>query len=299
MMKRNEKKFLIGAHISIEGGLYKAFQRAKLIGCSVLQIFTKSNRQWFAKPLLKNDTNLFKETRKKSEVVSVTTHASYLINLASNNEETRTRSINALKKELDRCHELEIEYLVFHPGSHIKQGEEKGLKLIIEGINKVLSQTNSTTMLLLETTAGQGTVLGKTFEEIAFIRKNIHNKERVGVCLDTCHIFAAGYDMRTKETYQSTLNFFDSTIGLQHLKVFHINDSKKELSSYVDRHADIGKGEIGEKGFALLFNDERFFDIPKILETPKETLDDDIRNITTIKNLLTETTKKKLNIKKD
>jgi len=295
-MKKNKKIFLIGAHISIEGGLYRACQKAASIDCTVLQIFTKSNRQWFASPLSLSEISLFKKARKAAGIVSVTAHASYLINLASNNKETRVRSINAIKKELDRCHNLGIEYLVLHPGAHVKQGEQKGLSLVVEGLNQALNNNDYSTMLLLETTAGQGTTLGRTFEEIAFLRNNSNHKNRIGVCLDTCHIFAAGYDIRTQETYEAVWKNFDKTIGLKNLKVIHINDSKREVGSFVDRHEAIGKGKIGKKGFELLFNDKRFFSIPKILETPKETLQDDAQNIATIKNLLTEQTKKLIDI---
>lgn len=290
-MEKNKKKLLIGAHLSIEGGFYKAIERGASIGCTVIQIFTKSNRQWFAKPLEQKDIDAFKAAQKTTNITSITAHASYLINLASPKASVRTQSINALKKELDRCEQLGIDYLVLHPGSSVDQKEEKGIELIIEGINKALSQTDSSTMLLLETMAGQGSSLGKTFEQLAIIRTKSAHTKRIGICLDTCHIFAAGYDFRTKATYEALWKTFDAIIGLQHLKVIHINDSKKELNCRVDRHEDIGKGEIGNDGFGFLFNDPRFFDTPKILETPKATLADDERNIATIKNLLTKTTK--------
>lgn len=291
-----EHIFFIGAHISVEGGLHKAPERAASIGCSTLQIFTKSNRQWFAKPLSEDEVVAFKESIRKHNIRSVTVHASYLINLASPQIETRTRSINALIKELDRCNALGVDYLVLHPGSHVNQTIEKGLALIIEGINKVFEKNHGSTMLLLETMAGQGSSLGHTFEQIATLRQEIKEKKRVGICLDTCHTFAAGHEFSTKETYEEMWNEFDKIIGLKHLKVIHVNDSKKECGSGVDRHEDIGKGQIGLKGFEFLFNDPRFFDIPKILETPKEDLSDDKRNIEIIKKLLSSSTKKILHL---
>ncbi len=295
-MKKQKKQLLIGAHVSVEGGFYKAVERAHSIGCTVVQIFTKSNRQWFAKPLNTEDVNKFKAAAKKTEMQATVSHASYLINLASNKSETRTRSINALKKELFRADSLGINYLVLHPGSHVGQGEEKGIELVAKGLEAALENYTGSTELLLETMAGQGTSLGHTFEKIAQILQKSGHKNKIGICLDTCHVFAAGYDFRTKSGYTKMWDNFDTVIGLKKLKVIHINDSKKELDCRVDRHEDIGKGEIGKTAFALLFNDPRFFSVPKILETPKESLQDDARNIATIKKLLTKATKKILNL---
>ena len=295
-MKLSEKTLLIGAHMSIEGGLYRAPEKALSIGCTVLQLFTKSNRQWQAKPLSKEDCTLFKKSVKDAHIYSVVCHASYLINLASPNEQVRIRSINALVIELDRCHNLAIDYLVLHPGSSVGQEKEKGLELITQGLNEVFKKSPSKTMVLLETMAGQGSSLGSRFEEIAILLKNNTDKKRLGVCLDTCHVFAAGYDLRDKPGYEKMWKNFDDIIGIKHLKAMHINDSKKDLGSCVDRHEDVGKGKIGENFFAFLFNDFRFFSIPKILETPKETLKDDVQNIKIIKGLLTQKTKKLLNL---
>jgi deoxyribonuclease-4 len=296
-MKKHKKTLLLGAHTSIEGGAYKAIERAHSIGCTVVQIFTKSNRQWFAKPLTTNDIEQFKKAVSETQMCATVSHASYLINLASPKAETRTRSIDALKKELERCHTLEIDYLVLHPGSPVSQGAKQGIELIAKGLDSVLGNYTGSTMLLLETMAGQGSSLGGKFEEIAALRKQSKHKKKIGVCFDTCHAFAAGYDFRTKSSYTKMWHDFDKTIGIKHLKAMHINDSKKELDSHVDRHEDIGKGKIGKDAFAFLFNDPRFFDIPKILETPKETLQDDEGNIATIKQLLTEKTKKALHLK--
>lgn len=288
------KKLLLGAHMSIEGGLYKALERGASIGCTVIQIFTKSNRQWFAKPLQKTEIEKFKTTLKETKIESVTAHASYLINLASPNTVTRTRSISALKKELECCDALGIKYLVLHPGSHVKQGVEKGLQFIVSGIDAALENFDGKTMLLLETMAGQGSSLGGSFEEINFIRKNSSFTKKIGVCFDTCHVFAAGYDLRKKTEYEKVFKEFDKKIGLSHLKVFHINDSKKDFNSRVDRHEHVGEGKLGIEAFSLLFNDARFFDLPKILETPKESLLEDQKNMQTIISLLTSATKNAL-----
>ena len=281
-----KKAPLLGAHISIEGGFEKALERGESIGCTAIQIFTKSNRQWQAKPITQEEANLFKETLKKTNIQYVMAHASYLINLASDKEATRNRAIGALTKELDRCHMLGIKHLVLHPGSHVKQGEEVGLQYVIEGISKAFEGSDNTTMILLETMAGQGTSLGTTFENLNYIRTNIKEKNRVGVCLDTCHIFAAGYDISSKQGYKEMWKNFDSIIGLKHLKAIHINDSKKECDSRVDRHEDIGKGKIGKLSFSLLMNDPNLQNIPKILETPKESLQDDKRNMEELYNLI-------------
>lgn len=297
-MKNEKQRLLVGAHISVEGGVFRAVEKGASIGCTVIQIFSKSNRQWFAKPLIQDDINRFKKAVKATSMETIVVHASYLINLASANGETRTRSINALKNELERCQELGISFLVLHPGSHLKQGVEEGIELVAQGINEALEEASGKTMILLETMAGQGSSLGSTFEELAAIRSKIQHKKLIGFCLDTCHIFAAGYDFRTKKSYQSLWNKFDQTVGIENLKVIHVNDSKNELGSHVDRHEHLCQGKIGAAGFKLLLNDSRFFSIPKILETPKNNLEDDLRNINTIKKLLSSETKKTLNLNK-
>jgi len=294
----NKKKtLLIGAHMSVEGGLEKSIGRGESIGCTAIQIFTKSNRQWFAKDLTEEEISLFKETTKKSLLKNITAHACYLINLASATERTRALSINALTQELQRCEQLGIEYLVLHPGSHGGQGRDKGAGLISEGIDKAFGKSPGRTMVLLETMAGQGTSIGSSFEDIALIRAQSAHAQRIGVCLDTCHVFAAGYDISNKDSYEQIWKKFDATIGLAHLRVIHVNDSKGALGSRLDRHEDIGKGAVGLSGFTLLFNDTRFFDIPKILETPKESPEDDRRNMNALKDLLTQNTKEKFNLK--
>lgn len=281
-----KKKLLLGAHMSIEGGFHNALERGESIGCTAIQIFTKSNRQWNAQPITQDVAILFKETLKKTNITYVMAHASYLINLASDKKETREKSINALTKELERCSILGIPHLVLHPGSHIKQGVEEGLAHVINGINKAFEQSKNKTMILLETMAGQGSALGSTFEELAYIKEGISQKDRIGICVDTCHIFVAGYNLAPAKEYKALWKKFDEIIGIKHLKAFHINDSKKEYNSHVDRHEDIGKGCIGKEGFSLIMNDPAFFEIPKILETPKESLDQDKNNMETLYNLI-------------
>lgn len=298
-MIAKKHRLLLGAHMSISGGLEKSIESGASIGCTTLQIFTKSNRQWHAKPLTKQEAELFKQAAKSFNIHPIVAHATYLINIASSDPKTEKASVAALIKELDRCDELGIHYLVLHPGSYVKGKPEEGMARIIENLNHVLESSASKTMIALETMAGQGSALCSTFEQIATIIEESHHKKRLGVCFDTCHAFVAGYDIRTPKTYEKTWEDFDKIIGLEKLHVMHINDSKKGLDSRVDRHEHIGKGEIGLEGFKLLFNDKRFFDIPKILETPKATKEpftEDKMNIATIQSLLTPATRKILGL---
>lgn len=296
MIKKNESRLLLGAHISVAGGLEKSIERGESIGCTTIQIFTKSNRQWSAKPLTDEQIDLFKNSVKNSSIDPIITHACYLINLAATNKEFYLKSIESLELDLSRCEQLEIPYLVLHPGSGGKQGADDGLDKIIKGLNTALHKVPGKTMVLLETMAGQGSSLCATFEQLHHIRSNIDDKKRIGICVDTCHIFAAGYDFRTEAAYEKLWKEFDDIIGLNHLKLFHLNDSKKDIGSRVDRHEHIGKGKIGLHAFAMLMNDARFFDIPKIVETPKgeDPLKDDKHNIDTLKHVLTSKTKKLL-----
>jgi len=292
-MTKNKQQLLIGAHMSIAGGLDQALVRGKSIGCTTIQIFTKSNRQWAAKKLTDDDIEKFKKTQKEFGISPVVAHSSYLINLGSPKKDISEKSTDALAIELERCEALGIPYLILHPGSCLTSSEEECIKQIAQNLNKVFQRAPGKTMVLLETMAGQGSIIGYKFEQLAQIIKLTKNKKRIGVCLDTCHVFAAGYDFRIKKKYEDMWKEFDKTIGLKKLKVIHINDSGRDLGARVDRHTDIGKGKIGLEGFKLLFNDPRFFDIPKLLETPKD-LADDKRNINTIKKLLTAKTKKEL-----
>lgn len=298
-MTAKKHHLLLGAHMSISGGLEKSIERGESIGCATIQIFTKSNRQWHAKPLSETEIELFKQTAKDSQIHPIVAHATYLINIASSDTKTEKASVAALIKELDRCDELGIHYLVLHPGSYVKGKPEEGMERIIENLNHVFESSSSKTIIALETMAGQGSALCSTFEQIATIIDRSHHKKRLGVCFDTCHAFVAGYDIRTPKTYEKTWEAFDTIIGLEKLKVIHINDSKKGLNSRVDRHEHIGKGEIGLEAFKLLFNDKRFFDIPKILETPeatKEPFTEDKMNMATIRSLLSPATRKILGV---
>lgn len=282
-----KKNTLIGAHVSIAGGFDKSIESGERIQANCIQIFTKSNRQWRAKPIDKEAAELFKDKLKKSNIQAVVAHASYLINLGSKNPETVQKSKEALTVELDRCDQLGIPFLVLHPGTQGCSSEQETLQKIAQHINESISQTQSCT-LLIETMAGQGTTVGSTFEQIAEIIKHVKQKNRIGVCLDTCHIFAAGYKFENKEEYEKLWSDFDEIIGMQYLKTIHMNDSKKECGSRVDRHEHIGQGKIGEKVFGFIMKDKRLESVPKILETPKDNGDeDDVRNITLLRNLTT------------
>jgi deoxyribonuclease-4 len=291
---KKKHSLLFGAHMSISGGIHLALERGESIGCTAIQIFTKSNRQWHAKSLSKDEIITFKDAWKQSSIQSIITHATYLINIGSPNKEIEKKSVEALSMELDRSASLGIPYLVLHPGSHSKTDEKSCIQQISSNLNKVLKKNPDIT-ILLETMAGQGTSIGHKFEQLAEIIKQSDFKKQLGICFDTCHAFSAGYDFGTEKSYKTMWEQFDKIIGLKKLKAMHINDSKKEIGSCIDRHTDIGKGKIGLKAFELLFNDPRFFDIPKILETPKDDLTDDKRNLETIIGLLNKKTKKLLN----
>lgn len=298
-MTAKKHRLLLGAHMSISGGLEKSIENGQSIGCTTIQIFTKSNRQWNAKSLTQEAIELFKETAKNSSINPIVAHATYLINIASPDAKTEKLSVNALIKELITCNELGIPYIVLLPGSYVNGNSEDGLKRIIQNLDQAIESSGAKTIIALEIMAGQGSSLCSSFEQIATVIQGSHHKSKLGVCFDTCHAFSAGYDMRTEKQYEKMWKDFDTTIGLERLKVIHINDSKKGLGSHVDRHEHIGKGELGLEPFRLLFNDKRFFDIPKILETPKVTVEpfkEDIMNMETIKKLLSKETKKILNI---
>lgn len=260
---------LFGAHVSIAGGIFNAPLYGKEIGCDVIQIFTKNQIQWKIPFLQAEDIKHFQENRLKTGVIPVTVHSSYLVNIAGSDDNVTEKSINDLACELERTEVLNIPFVVFHPGAHKGIGEKYALKSIAENINKIFSKSNSkSTFLLLETTAGEGTTMGYKFEHFAEIFNKLKDLSRIGVCIDTCHIFAAGYDFRDKKNYYETIEKFDKIVGLKFLKVFHLNDSKFPSGSKMDRHEEIGSGEIGLNGFRILVNDERFKDMPGILEVP-------------------------------
>jgi len=265
-------QILVGAHVSTAKSLHLAFQRGESIGCTAIQIFTKSSRTWKSKPLGQDEINLFKECAKQSSIKSVIVHAGYLINIGSNKPSIEQSSVNSLIDEVTRCAQLEIKYLVVHPGSHTGAGAESGCERIARNLNIVLEKTPTSVSILLETAAGQGTNLGYTFEQLNQIRNLSHhdNKKRIGFCLDTCHIFAAGYALNSIEQYKKVIEDFDNILGLTALKVIHLNDSKGIVGSRVDRHAPLGTGQIPLGIFKAIMNDKNLALIPKILETPTD-----------------------------
>jgi deoxyribonuclease IV len=287
-MKAKKPAILLGAHMSTSGGVHTAVDRATSIGCTALQVFTKNNNQWNAKPLSADDIQTYKRKIAEANIAPVVAHDSYLINLCATNPDILKKSRASIIDELTRCEELGIQLLNFHPGAHGGAGEEEGIKKIIESLNIAHEKTKSFKVLsVVEATAGQGTAVGYKFEHLEKIVNGVDEPKRMAVCIDTCHIFAAGYDIRTDLTYEETFREFDGIVGLSHLVAFHINDSKKEFGSHVDRHEHIGKGMIGKQGFSFLMNDKRFAGIPKILETPKsEDLHEDVENIRVLNGLI-------------
>ncbi len=278
---------LLGAHESVSKGLHYAFERINKVGGESLQIFTRNQRQWRPKPLTEEEIDSYLESWQQCHKMIVASHASYLVNLASGKPELRKKSIETFVEELRRCHQLSIPYVVLHPGSHTGDGVEVGLDRFVGALDEAIDQAESDAMILVETTAGQGTGLGSSFHELGSIRDRSRFQDKIGVCLDTCHIFAAGYDIRSVEAYQMTMQEFDREIGLAHLHFFHLNDSKKDLGSRVDRHEHIGQGCIGLTGFTHLLNDPRFQNHPMTLETPKgDDLLEDTENLRTLRNLI-------------
>lgn len=261
---------LIGAHMSIAGGAFNAFAQGEESGCTTIQIFTKSSNQWKAKELTDEEVEKYHAEQKRTEIGPVVAHDSYLINLGSPDPALLMKSRDAFLVEMERCRKFKIPFLVTHPGSHLGKGEEWGIKRIAESISWLHERTEGfDTKIALETTAGQGSNLGYKFEQIASMIELSAQPERLAVCLDTCHIFAAGYDIKTQQAYEKTISEFDRIIGLERLAVIHFNDAKRELGSRIDRHEHIGQGEIGKKPFGFFMRDKRFENIPKLLETPK------------------------------
>jgi len=280
---------LLGAHESVGGGLYRAFDHIEAVGGESLQIFTRNQRQWKAQPLSKEEIDRFRRRWEEAGNMPVASHASYLINLGSGDEELAARSVASFTDELNRCDQLGIPWVVIHPGSHGGAGVEAGLENVASNLDRVFKGAGkgSTVKVLLETTAGQGTGLGSRFDELAWILEQSRHTGRLGICLDTCHIFAAGYDIRFPETYRQTFSELKRTVGLDRLFLFHLNDSKKDLGSRVDRHEHIGKGCIGLDGFRLLLNDPRFAGHPMTLETPKgNDLEEDRDNLARLRSLI-------------
>ena len=287
-IENRQSKILLGAHMSISGGVHIAIERARSIDCTAMQMFVKNNMQWFARPLTRDEVRAFVEHRQRAELLSIFAHANYLINLAATNPLFHANSIRALSKELASANQLELPFLVLHPGAHRGAGEEAALAKIIASINKVFRKIPKVkTKIALETTAGQGSCVGHRFEHLAHIVDNVREPERLCICLDTAHLFAAGYDIGTESGIRKTFREFDRKIGLDRLVAIHLNDSKTGRGSRVDRHEHIGKGKIGLVAFRFIMRDRRLNKIPKVLETPKgKDLREDVMNLQTLRALV-------------
>jgi len=285
-MKLSE--FLIGAHCSIQGGVHKAIEIGDRLGFTAIQMFTKNSNQWNAKKIEDEEVDRFSDKLKHSKIEFIIAHDSYLINLCGLTDELLQKSRKAFVDEILRCNQLGIKYLNFHPGAHGGRGELEGINYIAESINIAHEETAEAEVFsTLETTAGQGTAIGYKFEHLRDIIDKVKDKNRLKVCIDTAHIFAAGYNIKDSEEFEKVFDDFDRIVGLEKLVCFHINDSKKELGSKVDRHENIGKGFIGLDGFSNLMNHDKLKSIPKVLETPKgkEQLED-LENIKILLSLI-------------
>jgi len=278
----------LGAHMSVAGGVSQGLVRARKIKIDAVQIFTKNNNRWFDKPLDPDEIERFRVGARDFERANLFSHACYLINLASADPELHKKSMASMRDELVRAEALGLSWVVLHPGAHMGQGEDVGLERVAASLRTLLQQTRGfKSGILLETTAGQGTSLGHRFEHLATLRRKARARTRLGICIDTCHLLAAGYEIRDREGYRRTMRELDRTVGIQHVHAIHINDSKKPLGSRVDRHAHIGEGEIGTRGFQWLLNDPRFRHLPMVLETPKgPEMKEDVRNLRRLKSLI-------------
>ncbi len=276
----------MGAHMSIAGGIHRAFDRGRDAGCRTIQVFLKNSTQWRARQLVEEDRLLYRAAQVRTGIGPVVAHNSYLINLASPEPRLHSKSLGAFIEEMERARFLGIPHVVLHPGSHMGDGERRAIPRLARALNRALSTVGPPVGVLLENTAGQGTSIGHRIEHLAAILERIRQSDRVGICIDTCHTFAAGYDIRTAEGYEATMCEIDSCIGLERIRAFHLNDCKRDLGSRVDRHTHIGRGRIGLDAFRFLVNDRRFMDIPKILETPKgKSLREDRMNLATLRRL--------------
>lgn len=288
--KKIQTMAILGAHMSIAGGYYKAVEAAHRAGCDCVQVFTKNNNQWRAKPISDDDVDRFRGAIKELKISHPVSHASYLINLASPKDELWKKSLDSMVVELQRAGRLGIPYVVFHPGAFVDSSESKGIRRVIKALNEIHNQTgDDDAECLLETTAGQGTCLGWKFEHLGAMIDGVKQPERLGVCVDTCHIFAAGYPMGTEDEYESTVKALKKHVGLKKIKAFHLNDSVKPLGSRVDRHAHIGRGELGMKPFRFLLNDSRFAKVPMYLETAKgeeDGVDLDVINLKRLRRMV-------------
>jgi deoxyribonuclease-4 len=274
-----------GAHISIAGKIYQVAERAKRIGCDTAQIFSRNPRGWQLKELLSDEVKRLRDDLEKFDIHPLIVHMPYLPNLASPKIGLYLKSINALEEDLRRSEVLGAPYLVTHIGSFKESSREEGLEKVIKGINTAFDRVKNDVILLLENTAGGGRELGSRFEEIAEIIENVKEKERIGVCFDTCHSFASGYDFRTKKAVSEILKLFDNLIGLKRLKVIHANDSKSPRGSHIDRHWHIGEGYIGEEGFRALLHHPAVRNLPIVIETPFKEPGDDLKNLAILRKL--------------
>lgn len=268
-----QQQNLVGAHTSIAKGVFNSIYRGEDLEATTIQIFTANQRQWASKPISDEDAKKFIEAKKNTNIKMVASHNNYLINLGSPKANALSISKKAFLEEIQRCHKLKIDYLIFHPGSHLTSTEKECLDTIVNSLLSFASELKKgKTRLLLETTAGQGTNIGYKFEHLAYIIKKVKNTIPIGVCLDTCHIFAAGYDIRTKKGWENTIKEFEKIISLKYLYAFHVNDSKTDFGSRKDRHESLGKGYIGIECFKFLMKEKKFKNMLKILETPNENL---------------------------
>lgn len=283
-----EKKLLLGAHQSIAGGVEKALARGQEVGCDTIQIFVKTPNRWVSKTLAEENVAAFKEAVAETGIWPVFAHSLYLVNLATPDDALWQKSLDALTDDLERCELLGLPGLVIHPGSHMGSGEEAGIARISSALDEVHARLlGYNVQVWLETTAGQGAHLGYTFAQLRAIIDGVKDPARLGICLDTAHAFAAGYELRTPEGYEATWTQFDETLGFDRLKAVHLNDSKKELGSRVDRHDHIGKGLLGLEPFRLLLNDPRLCGLPMTLETDKgPDLAEDKENLAVLRSLI-------------
>ena len=278
----------LGAHMSVSGGLSSAFERAQSIGINTMQVFTKNQNRWEQKPASQREIDRWFELQATTGIRPVVSHAAYLPNLGTPDDALWERSVNALADELTRAEQLRILGVVLHPGAHMGSGEEAGIARIVAALDRAHAATAGyRTLTLLEATAGQGSALGYRFEQLQAMREGAAEPDRVAFCFDTCHVFAAGYDIRTPETYTATVSEFGRVLGLDRLKCFHFNDSKKGLGARVDRHDAIGTGMLGLAPFGFILNDPRFAGTPMILETPKsEDMHEDVENLRVLRGLI-------------
>ncbi|MCM8801045.1 MAG: deoxyribonuclease IV [Candidatus Omnitrophica bacterium] len=277
---------LLGVQVSISDKIYESIDKAKSLGCNTMQIFSRNPRQWRQGKLNTKDIEEFRKRVKDLKIFPVFVHISYLINLASPYNKLYRDSIKAYIEDIKESESLGVDYIVSHMGNHKKSGEDFGINRLIEALNIILDKTkDSNVKILLENTSGSGSWLGYKFEHQKEIIDKIENKNRIGICLDTCHAYSAGYDLAKEEGLEDILFQIDNLIGLNRLKLIHLNDSKDRLGSKKDRHEDIGKGKIGLEGFRRIINHKKLRDLPFILETPRKTNSDDIRNLNVIRNL--------------